>query len=256
MIWRINLKLFRSLPRLRPPVRARNPLGRSTWRSAPLAAWIRTRRVRRVLVTLALLGLVAVFGWLVFRPFYHPNAQMAFLSGTDYHALQAPPASFAIEDFEAMKGRDGITPFLARQGSATGPLAWNFMRSPATMGSLASAIADAVPDGNGVMMIYVDAHGVSDDGVPYLLCRNFDPANPAAGRYPLRDLLAQFSASTASVKLLDPRCGAHSLRSAAGNARERISTAAGARGRAHGRSEAVGAEFQRGVPTIACFHGT
>ena len=76
------------------------------------------------------------------------------------------------------------------------------MRFLATMVSLASAIADAVPDGNGVMMIYVDAHGVSDDGVPYLLCRNFDPANPSAGRYPLRDLLAQFSASTASLKLL------------------------------------------------------
>ena len=167
-------------------------------------------------MTLALLALIAAFGWLVFRPLYHPNAQMAFMSGTDYHALQAPPATFALEDYEAMKGRDGLTPFLARQGSEIGPVAWKYMQSPATMVSLASAIADAVPDGNGVMMIYVDAHGVSDDGVPYLLCRNFDPANPAAGRYPLRDLLAQFSGSTASVKLLildagripcDPRLG-------------------------------------------------
>jgi hypothetical protein len=206
-----------SVPAAAPPaVRARNPLGRSTWRSPPFAAWVRTRWVKRGLMTLTLLGLVAAFGWLVFRPLYHPNAQMAFLSGTDYHPLQAPPAAFALEDFEAMKGRDGITPFLARQGSEIGPLAWKYMQSPATMGSLGSAIADATPDGSGVMMIYVDAHGVSDDGVPYLLCRNFDPANPAAGRYPLRDLLAQFSASTASVKLLildagripcDPRLG-------------------------------------------------
>ena len=115
-----------------------------------------------------------------------------------------------------MKGRDGISPFLAHQGSDIGPLAWKSLQNPGRMGSLATAIADATPDGSGVMMIYVDAHGVSDDGVPYLLCRNFDPANPAAGRYPLRDVLAQFSGSSASVKLLildagripcDPRLG-------------------------------------------------
>ena len=167
-------------------------------------------------MTLALLALIAAFGWLVFRPLYHPNAQMAFMSGTDYHALQAPPATFALEDYEAMKGRDGISPFLAHQGAEIGPLVWKSMQNPGKMGSLSTAIADATPDGSGVMMIYVDAHGVSDDGVPYLLCRNFDPANPAAGRYPLRDLLAQFSGSTASVKLLildagripcDPRLG-------------------------------------------------
>ncbi len=200
----------------RTQVRARTALGRSTWRSTPLFGWIRTRWLKRGAMTLALLGLVAAFGWLVFRPLYHTNAQMAFMSGTDYHALQAPPATFALEDYEAMKGRDGISPFLAHQGANIGPLAWKSLQNPGRMGLLATAIADATPDGSGVMMIYVNAHGVSDDGVPYLLCRNFDPANPAAGRYPLRDLLAQFSGSTASVKLLildagripcDPRLG-------------------------------------------------
>lgn len=199
-----------------PASRSRNPLGRSTWRSPPLAAWVRTRRVRRGLFALLFLGLVAAFAWLVFRPLFHPNAQLAFLSGTDYHALEAPPVPFALEDFEAMKGRDGVSPFLARQGGQLGPLAWRNLQNPAAMSSLGPTIADAVPDGNGVMMVYIDAHGVSDDGVPYLLCRNFDPASPAAGRYPVRDLLAQFSASPASVKLLvldsgriacDPRLG-------------------------------------------------
>lgn len=199
-----------------PASRSRNPLGRSTWRSPPLAAWVRTRQVGRGLVTLLFLGLVAVFAWLVFRPLYHPNAQLAFMSGTDYHALEAPPAPFAFEDFEAMKGRNGVSPFLARLGGQTGPLVWRNLSSPGAMSGLAPQIADAVPDGNGVMMVYIDAHGVSDDGVPYLLCRNFDPANPAAGRYPLHDLLVQFRASSASVKLLildsgriscDPRLG-------------------------------------------------
>ena len=196
--------------------RSRRALGRSTWRSQPLAAWVRSRRVRRGLTTLMLLGLVAAFGWLVFRPFFHPNAQIAFLSGTDYHALEAPPVPFALEDFEAMQGRHGLTPFLARQGAKTGPLAWRNLQNPSSMGLLSQTIADAVPEAGGVMMVYVDAHGVSDDGVPYLLCRNFDPANPAAGRYPVRDLLAQFSAAPAAVKLLildsgripcDPRLG-------------------------------------------------
>ncbi len=98
-----------------PASRSRNPLGRSMWRSPPLAAWVRTRQVGRALITILFLAMVAVFAWLVFRPLYHTNAQLAFLSGTDYHALEAPPAPFALEDFEAMKGRNGVSPFLAHQ---------------------------------------------------------------------------------------------------------------------------------------------
>ena len=90
------------------------------------------------------------------------------------------------------------------------------MKDPAAFKELGSSWADMPADRSGVLIVYVDGHGVSDDGVGYLLCRNFDPTNPTAGRVPIADLLHHLSEAPVGVKLLvldagripsDPRLG-------------------------------------------------
>ncbi len=169
----------------------------------------------RGLAAVALVGLLGVFAWLVFRPLYYSNAQIVFLSAGGYHPLRAPPATFAIEQLDALRS---LGPVLARDESEPGPVVGKGLMeaSPATMRTMAPVLRDATPEGESVLIVYIDAHGVSDDGTAYLLCRNFDPTNPAAGRYALGDLLAQVQDSPAAVKLLvldagripcDPRLG-------------------------------------------------
>ncbi len=195
------------------PAAVRRYTGNSVWRARPLFNWLRRRSVYRGVATLVLIGLAGLFGWLVFRPLFHPNAQLQFLSGADYHVLRAPPAAFALEDADALRP---LAKVLYSPGGDSGLQLLGAMKDPNALRSLAATWADLAPDRSGVLMVYVDGHGVSDDGAAYLLCRNFDPANPAAGRLPLRDLLHQLSEAPVGVKLLildagripcDPRLG-------------------------------------------------
>jgi hypothetical protein len=195
------------------PAASRRYTGNSVWRARPLFNWLRRRSVYRAAATFVLVGLAGLFGWLVFRPLFHPNAQLQFLSGADYHVLRAPPATFALEDADALRP---LAKVLYSPGGDSGLQLLGAMKDPAALRSLAATWADLTPDRSGVLMVYIDGHGVSDDGTAYLLCRNFDPANPAAGRLPLRDLLHQLSEAPVGVKLLildagripcDPRLG-------------------------------------------------
>jgi hypothetical protein len=157
--------------------------------------------------------MVATLIVLVFPPLYHPNAQLVFLTGADYHPLRAPPAAYALEDFGALESLDKV---LDRHGAEPGPLLLGQMRSAGAMRTLSEDLSGSTPESAGALIVYVDGHGVSDNGTAYLLCRNYDPSNPVAGRYRLHDLLHQLSGSAAAVKLLildtgrieaDPRMG-------------------------------------------------
>lgn len=197
------------------PAEAPKPVkkGRSVWRPGPQSAgWWRSRRFKRLLVLLLFLAMVAWLVVLVFPPLSHPNSQLMFLTGLDYHALRAPPLAYAQEDSDAL---DAIAPALDKHPEP-GPVMLNLMRSATAMRTFPEAIGDATPAGASVLIVYLDAHGVSDGGTPYLLCRNYEPANPTTGRVRLRDLLRQIGDSTAAVKLLildagriesDPRMG-------------------------------------------------
>ena len=186
----------------------------SVWQSqAALPVFCGVRTIYRFVTTGLLLGLVALFGWLVFRPLYHPNARAAFMSGADYHVLRAPPATFALEDADGLKP---LAKVLVSRGSDAPPALLSSLSNPAAMRTLAADLTDLTPQSDGVLIVYVIAHGISDDGTAYLLCRNFDPANPSAGRVPLADFLKQVKETPAAVKLIlldagripsDPRLG-------------------------------------------------
>ena len=196
-----------------PNAQAQRVNRNSVWRAKPLLAWLRGRTVYRIVTTGVLLGLVALFGWLVFRPLYHPNARAAFLSGADYHVLRAPPATFALEDADGLKPLASV---LVSRGSDAPPALLSALSDPSALRTLAADLTDLTPQSDGVLIVYVIAHGVSDDGTAYLLCRNFDPTNPSAGRVPLADFLKQVKETPAAVKLIlldagripsDPRLG-------------------------------------------------
>ncbi len=174
---------------------------RSIWRPEHGGSWWRSRWVRRIATTGLFAAIVAALVWLVFPPLYHPTAQMVFLTGGNYRPLRAPPAAFALDDFNALEPIGGL---LTRQvpEDARGPVLLTQMKSAAEMRRLSAALAEVTPDSTGVLIVYVDGHGVSDGGAAYLLCQNYDPANPGPGRFALDDLLKQLERSPAPVKLL------------------------------------------------------
>jgi hypothetical protein len=188
--------------------------GRSVWRPGQqTGSWYRARWFKRGLALALFLVAVGALMLLVFPPIHHPTAQVVFLTGLDYHPLRAPPADYAQEDSDAF---EQLAPVLYKHGPEPGPVLLSNMRSAAAMHGLSAELADATPTGAGVLVVYVDAHEVSDGGTAYLLCRNFDPANPTAGRYRLSELLRQVGESPAAIKLLildlgriesDPRMG-------------------------------------------------
>ena len=211
--WQVMLNLRR---RRRPQVRRRRMRlargeafgGRGTRTAFGFARWF-----KRGLALALFLAAVAALVVLVFPPLYHPTAQVVFLTGLDYHPLRSPPADYAQEDSDAL---ESLAPVLYKHGPEPGPILLSDMRSAAAMHGLSAELADATPAGAGVLVVYVDAHGVSDGGTAYLLCRNYDPANPTAGRYRLSELLRQVGESPAGLKLVildsgriesDPRMG-------------------------------------------------
>lgn len=172
-----------------------------------------SRRFRRGLATLLLFALLALLTWLIVEPFLKPQVHLYFLSGGDYHALQAPPVMFVSEDYAALKGLDKV---LSPHDGKTGPRILSNLRNPTAMESLAEKLAADDSTSSQVLIVDLSAHGVAVDGSGYLLTRNFDPTNPALGRYELRQVLTQLATLRAKTKLLlldacrvasDPRWG-------------------------------------------------
>ncbi|MDZ4821672.1 MAG: hypothetical protein SGJ20_22155 [Planctomycetota bacterium] len=200
-----------ALPNDPPPVvRPRRWWGASNGRPPGL---LTPRRMRLFFFLAILFGLSALFFWLVFRPLIHPRSELVFSTGGEYRALRAPPIPFVLEDYSALAP---LSAALVPHGQELGPRILNVLNSPTAMDGLLQELPTGDANGSTVLIAYFAAHGVSDDGVPYLLCRNFDPANPDAGRYRIDDLLAQFKASSAAVKFIvldsgriecDPRLG-------------------------------------------------
>ena len=82
---------------------------------------------------------------------------------------------------------------------------------------LGDRLSGIVTGSRDTLILYISAHGVSDDGEPYLLCSDFlFRRQNVAGRYPLAKLFNQVQRCPAKLKLLildaggieyDPRLG-------------------------------------------------
>lgn len=175
--------------------------------------WINARRVRRFLITVAGVGLLAWFGWLVWAPFQHPRVHVVCLSGGDYRVLKAPPLAFTAEDIAGLATLPNLFDELIGRAA---PEVWDSLAEPAKLQTLGARLNGIAQDPSDTVLLVVSAHGTLDDDEPYLVCRNFDPANPRAGRLSVDDFLGQIRACKAGKKVLildlgriedDPRLG-------------------------------------------------
>lgn len=175
--------------------------------------WLTARRMRRFAITAVGVGLLIWFAWLVWTPFRHPRVQVVALSAGDYQVLRAPPLAFSAEDIAALSGLSNL--FDEHLGRAE-PYLWDSLADPAKLQSLGARLRGITESSSDTIILIVGAHGQLEDGEPYLLCRNFDPGNPKAGRMSVRDFLDQVRACRAGRKVLildvgriedDPRIG-------------------------------------------------
>jgi len=190
-------------------------LVRHGWNPPPAGpwAWLTARNVRRLLAMLAGVALLAWFGWLVWAPLRHPRVRFVCLSGADYRVLRAPPLAYAAEDVTGLAEHSSL---FSDGGIQAAPYVWDNLAEPAKFQSLGARLNGIVDDERDQIVLYVSAHGLIDNGEAYLVCRNFDPANPRAGRVAAADLVKHLRNCRASRKVLvldmgriadDPRLG-------------------------------------------------
>ena len=135
------------------------------------------RRLKRLIVTLLLGGLLVVFGLLLLRPFWHSNAQLLVfasperLAHSEARLLASPPMAYVVEDFSAL---DSLASVLMQSGSQPGPINLPELSTPDAFSQIGESIDNAVHDGCDVLIVYVKAQGVSENGVAQF-CWNFDP---------------------------------------------------------------------------------
>ena len=170
---------------------------RDTWRlpDRPLGY---VRHLRRWLVTLLALCLLAALTYLLWAPFWHPNFHLLLLTADGYAVSTIPPVKWATRD---LAGFESLKPvIIPSRDDPTSSL--RVIRSRQSFQeSLQDVTVGQVQTGD-VVIVYISAHGVAMDGEPYLLCKDFDPVRPQDGRFPITRLLEQVSQSPATVKLI------------------------------------------------------
>src|SRR5262245_19764302 len=82
-------------------------MAKESWgpKPAPASRRAGSRWFWRGVWTLAVLGLLAWFSWLLFRPFLHPRTHLVLLTGDIVTVTDSPsavPADFVLEDFREL----------------------------------------------------------------------------------------------------------------------------------------------------------
>ena len=79
-------------------------------------------------------------------------------------------------------------------------------QSEGDVDAIASKLADLAIGGDDRLILYVSAHGVSDDGVPYVLAPDYNLESPSEGRYSANDLIDAVARLNIGSKLLAFDC--------------------------------------------------
>ena len=177
-------------------------------RAQPVGAPKTRKHVMRVLLTLGFLGLAAWFVWLLW-PKTWPGVQLAVLPVTGYD-IAFPPVPFSPADAAefAAASPEGRAEILGE------------LQDSENLQRLSDRLQRLVKSPKDVLILYINAHGVSEGGRPYVLCSDYfrdapgsgaelkptrpgDGSDPAAkGRMPLASVLAQVRECRAGLKLV------------------------------------------------------
>ncbi len=157
---------------------------------------------RRIGITLLATALAACLLWLLVRPLLHPRTHLVLLTGsvTGNNDPGQVPADFVLEDFrELIKLRGVLHRSILDDG---GPLILGSLQNQDEMQHLADRMNERLSGRNDVVILYVSAHGFTQDGDAWLLASGADPHSPLGGRYRLASLLAQLRECQAETKVL------------------------------------------------------
>lgn len=167
------------------------------WRGQGAAVSSRpaSRLAHRLFFTTLGLGLAAILAWVLIRWWFLPNVHFVALPIVDYDVLAVPPIPYIQEDL------DGFTA-TSPSGSA---VVLRELQTSESILTLVNRLQGITTRPRDTLVLYVSAHGVSDNGIAYLLCSDYLHAS-GRGRYPVRDFLEQVRQSKAALKvvLLDP----------------------------------------------------
>jgi hypothetical protein len=205
-----------------PPRKPSSPTPDWRARARPSDAPRRQKRVLRVLLSAAFLGLAGLFVWLLW-PRSWAGVQLAVLPVTGYDIAFPPvPFSYADPSEFAASSPDHRTELLEE------------LQDSANLQRLYDRLQGLVKSPKEVLILYLSAHGVSDGGKPFLLCSDFmreaggsgatlkvalpgeGSGAEAKGRLPLESVLGQVRLCQAGLKLVlldcshiaaDPRLG-------------------------------------------------
>ncbi len=169
------------------------------------------RDLRRVAIVLTLVVLGGVLVRYLFPPFFAPQTHLVLLGSGINANFHTPSIPYVAEDRLSLEAVDSAV--IHDQSEA-----WKAARSAKRLGEVIRKTGLRRSD---TLLVYLTAHGVSDDGESgdgeaYLLCDNFDLRRPDSGRVKVETLLSQLSESPAEVKVLllnagmidrDPRMG-------------------------------------------------
>ncbi|MCC6126788.1 MAG: carboxypeptidase regulatory-like domain-containing protein [Pirellulales bacterium] len=189
---------------------SRSAAGRRNWRQkAPAAPTGGGAKMgSRIVFSLLGMGLIGLFVWLIWWWFFLPKTYFACLPIVNYGVLAVPPIAFAEEDASAFP----------EIGPPERTLSLSDFEISKNIAALSEGLQKFPMRPRDVLILSITAHGVSDNGVAYLLSSDYSPRpdSPDIGRRKLSDLLDRLCESPAGTKLLildanhleyDPRLG-------------------------------------------------
>lgn len=177
-----------------------NARNRDTWRkkTPPQARERLIRDLRRAAIVVMTVGLLVVLFRFLFPPFFASQTHL-FLVGTGNNATShIPPIAFVAEDQVGLATID----IAAIHRPAGG---WRSAGGGKELGNMLRGAGLQKAD---TALVYLAAHGVSQDGKAYLLCDDFDLRRPDSGRVSVDVLLDEVARSTDAVKVIVLNAGA------------------------------------------------
>jgi hypothetical protein len=189
---------------------------KGTWRRVADAPDYRRRVLMRRIQLFVWTTVTLLLGiWLIvllIAPFRAPRPHLAYSPVADYEVLVAPPLSFTQEDYIALADRRSTLPaalFKLPGQENSGPLLLAISQTAEGLEKMGDQLAQVVTSKSDVVMAYVRAQCLSEDGKGYLLGSDFNPNAEASadgssspGRCPLEKLLDGFKRLPANRKVL------------------------------------------------------
>ncbi|MBC7855460.1 MAG: hypothetical protein IAF94_18685, partial [Pirellulaceae bacterium] len=171
-----------------------SPPGRRSWRDSQSPANSPgSRTAGRWFFALLGVALLAYLGWLLWNPAAE-HTHIAALPIIAQDKLTVPPLAFAQEDALGL-----------HEVASDQFVDWKELQEADELDSLGTRLVSLSPKAQDVVILYVAAYGVSEDGEAYLLASDL-LRRTGAGRYKVADLLSQMQ-DCPGKKLLVLDCG-------------------------------------------------